>query len=324
MSYSEFPHTNYEDTDFHELIELYKKLVDEYDGTLQKITELSNRLDEYQNTMTNHINTEVDSRVQIAINVFGSTIESDINTLKTSVTNLNAKLDSYYDVLDNLVKTSSEHLQEQIDELNTEDEVLLTKIVNLSIKLEQLREETASNLDLVERQLHVYVDNKSEHTLLDAKLYTEQQINALDYKLSEEIKAIAEASGNTAIEWLWDNCCCHGGFDGFQWYMLSEITAKDWSNMNATAVEWYTNAKEIYWRFDSRNKMFSPVTGEFVDVRKAVYELANALNINAMTALEYDSLMLTADVYDREFITAYEYDWSEKGERECLANRQNI
>ena len=60
MSYAEFPHTNYSDMDFHELIAFYKEVKKDYEGTLNSITELSNRLDSYEATVNERINSTVE------------------------------------------------------------------------------------------------------------------------------------------------------------------------------------------------------------------------------------------------------------------------
>ena len=73
MAYSEFPHTNYHDTDLRELIELYKKLVDEYDGTLSAINEVNYRLSSYESNIPHYVRFLMDEEIKKYIH--GETLE---------------------------------------------------------------------------------------------------------------------------------------------------------------------------------------------------------------------------------------------------------
>lgn len=320
------------DTDFHELIELYKKLTNDYEGTLNEITEVRRRLDEYQNSMTTYINQQVDSRVQTAVNSFGSTIESDLNSIRTSVSNLNNKVESYFNTLNALAYGIRDDLEGEIQSLHQYDQNLLAQLTSLTgvvsanhtqlqRDMQTLNSELKSAMEETKAYILSKLSEENERVLSESALYTAQQINALDYKLSQQIQEISSASGHKAIKWLWQYGCYHGGFSAMEWYELSMITAQMWNCIDVTCLNWYVDAKEILRRFDSRNKMYSPVSGKFVDVKVALMELAVVLNINAMTAEEYDSLGLTADEYDRFFATAQEYDWGKKGEKLCTVNK---
>lgn len=321
MSYSEFPHTNYNDTDHHELILLYRRLVDSYEGTLQQITEVRNRLDAYQNSMTQHINEEVDARVKSSMQSFGSTIESDLNSIRTSIANLNNKADNYYETLNTLIERLREDVGSDVKELHQYDEQLLAQINSLNGTIVSNHNDLLRRIQSLDETLRTVIADTAANTLADATLYTVKQVTALDHKLSAQIEEIEKASGHKAIRWLWQYGCYHGGFNALQWYYLTPISAECWSHYSVTCVEWYVEAKDIFHRFDNRNRMFSPVSGRFVDVKVALMELAVTLNVNNMTAKEYDSLGLTADEYDRFFITAQEYDWAKKGEKLCTVDR---
>ena len=59
----------------------------------------------------------------------------------------------------------------------------------------------------------------------------------------------------------------------------------------------------------SRTKAYSPVSGRFVQLRDLCYELAQLMRGEALEAVEYDSIGITAEDYDGKEITAYVYDW---------------
>lgn len=54
--------------------------------------------------------------------------------------------------------------------------------------------------------------------------------------------------------------------------------------------------------------VYNPVRGEMTNVQTAINDLYAALNVFALTALQYDTLGLTADEYDSYHLTAWEYD----------------
>lgn len=316
MSYAEFPHTNYEDTDLRELIALYKKLVDDYDGTLEKINEVSARLDEYQNTMTPYINQQVDSRVQIAIQNFSSTIEADINSINLKITNLNNKTDKIQSDMLDKIEALDVKINGEIGDLENTDMLLMSQLTTLNTALNQTnetieknRQQAIADLTAATMKLNKEIANKADATLVESKLYTIQQIEALANMLNSRIDSIAESTGADAVRWLWQYGCCGNGLSAGEWYNMQEVTCEDWHKMNLTCVEWYTESREAYWRFDSRRKMFSPVTGEFVTVQQAVLELAAAVNPDMIKAGIYDNMKVTADEYDNMNMTAQEYDW---------------
>ena len=334
MSYAEFPHTNYEDTDFHELIELYKKVHDEYSGTLEQINTVSNKLDNYQSSMNAVIREQVDTATKSAMATYTSTIESTLTQIRTSINNLNNQLDRYVDSLQVAVEKLNENLSTETIDRKSGDSLLSEQINNLANRVNSISSDIAmqiasehsyleKELDSIRKEVDLIVTESFTHAISESTMYTAQQINALDYKLSEKIREIAEASGHKAIKWVWQYGCYHGGFSAIQWYYLTEISADEWNETSINCIEWYVEAKEIFTKFDNRNKMFSPVSGRWVDVKVALMELAVALNINAMTAEEYESLGLTADEYDRFFITAQQYDWAGKGDKLCTVNKPN-
>lgn len=56
----------------------------------------------------------------------------------------------------------------------------------------------------------------------------------------------------------------------------------------------------------------SPLTGRLIPIQDAINELWDNLRVYALTAYEYDSMMLTAEQYDGFKLTAIEYDYYAK------------
>ena len=56
--------------------------------------------------------------------------------------------------------------------------------------------------------------------------------------------------------------------------------------------------------------MHSVTTGELTIIGPAVYQLADYVRENGITAQAYDNLQLTAQAYDAKQVTGYNYDWA--------------
>lgn len=313
MSYAEFPHTNYEDTDLRELIALYRKLTDDYDGTLEQINDVSKKLDEYQSTMQPYISEQISTKVQQDIATFSSTIESDINAANYKIAQLEYKSEQLDSKVDALKESIENSLTAATEELHDTDLMIIAQITTLQTNITNTANTAKEDLKYVEHKLTNLITTGMAQTLDSSKIYTNKQIDVMTENLLNEIDKVREQTGANAIKWLWQYGSCGHGFDAFTWYMHPEITAEDWQRMNLTAQEWYVEAKHYYQRFDRRNKVFSPVTGEFVSLQQAIIELSYALNKDVITAGEYERMQLTADEYDNKELNAQEYDWAWKG-----------
>lgn len=80
------------------------------------------------------------------------------------------------------------------------------------------------------------------------------------------------------------------------------------------SIELYNQMKEyVDEQLVTYNFMFSPITGEWEDVRDVVTEIVNTFHrLNSLTAAEYDALQLTASGYDAYQLTALDYDFNGK------------
>lgn len=80
------------------------------------------------------------------------------------------------------------------------------------------------------------------------------------------------------------------------------------------SIELYNQMKDyVDSKLVEYNYMYSPITGQYEDVRDVVTEIVNEFHrVDALTATEYDVLDLTATAYDSYQLTADQYDFSGK------------
>ena len=83
---------------------------------------------------------------------------------------------------------------------------------------------------------------------------------------------------------------------------------EDYANALIQDLEDRVSAIEEYAVY----KMYSPFTGELVPITEIITELAYLHLVDALTALEYDTLEMTAQAHDLKELTAIQYDSSGK------------
>lgn len=321
MSYGEFPYADYSSIDMSEFIRMYKELRDAYQGTLDRINTVNKRLDEYEASMDSKAAQAV-ANAMVAYQAELTHIKTDILNLNTSITNLR----NYTDAQDEKLKLNIDRNYDIIIELIDNEKNLMIERLNASLQVVNTRIDRLSDtvdanklelLDMIELQnLRIETINDKTYsemivrdtaTLAKAEDYT----NLLVGRLQEEIDEIERVTDGESLKWLWDNGCNFGGYDAYNWYMDTSITAEEWSKRKFTAVDWYVRGREVFHYFDRRNFMFSPVSGKRVPVQYCILELANLFK-NGLTAEEYDRLQVTAQEYESKKIPAFNYDWDGK------------
>lgn len=352
MSYSEFPHTNYSDHDHVELILLYKKLVAEYEGTLEEITEVSNRLDKYEADMDARIlnieNVIVPQAVNRAVQDAMYSYQQEVNTRFNNMNNRLSTIENMYDSIqvdlqelnDSFTAQLSAVRQEllgKVSDLQAQINNFNNQVTNLAKKIDEFEKNTISEMDLFKEQVMKENDSFIEEVNKEVTKFEENIDNWLkvlraDYTLRDDevlssankytdvkvsalhtlIESLNLASNEKEVRWVWQYGCCFGGYNAIQWYNEAPITCEDWNKSGITCVDWYVRGREVFGWFDRRKFMFSPVSGRYVDVRVALLELASALKINGLTAGDYEKLGFTAEEYDSFQKTAGEYDWNGK------------
>lgn len=297
MAYSEFPHTNYHDTDLRELIELYKKLVDEYDGTLSAINEVNYRLSSYESNIPHYVRFLMDEEIKKYI---------------TACKNEKLQLEAQIKMLENDINDVRSKLEREVRSLIADDNALADEI-------KEYRKEFLNTLKVYDRKfsemrLMILASSSKDRQMLE-KAIADMKKTVADIPKSElpvfnPIK-VENDTINGAINDIYNIAINRLGFTAIAWHK-AHITAQYFKDSNISAM--------TYWMYGSielgvHNMMFSPVSGRYTTVKMAVYELADFLKVgdfSKLTASEFDALNLTAKNYDDKNVKAQSYDWHGK------------
>lgn len=297
MAYSEFPHTNYHDTDLRELIELYKKLVDEYDGTLSAINEVNYRLSSYESNIPHYVRFLMDEEIKKYI---------------TTCKNEKLQLEAQIKMLENDINDVRSKLEREVRSLIADDNALADEI-------KEYRKEFLNTLEVYDRKfsemrLMILASSSKDRQMLE-KAIADMKKTVADIPKSElpvfnPIK-VENDTINGAINDIYNIAINRLGFTAIAWHK-AHITAQYFKDSNISAM--------TYWMYGSielgvHNMMFSPVSGRYTTVKMAVYELADFLKVgdfSKLTASEFDALNLTAKNYDDKNVKAHSYDWHGK------------
>lgn len=93
-------------------------------------------------------------------------------------------------------------------------------------------------------------------------------------------------------------------------YDTLQLTAETYDNKHLTAFRYDMYGLVELWPYLNPHSIHSTTTGELTFIAPAIYQLADHVRENGITANAYDGLALSADVFDRKDVTAYSYDWS--------------
>lgn len=306
--YPEFPNTKMHDYDMQELIDMYKKLVKEYSGLLNNISTLKEDLSEYEQYVTNSI---------------GPLVANANTQYLSKLTTIEYNVRSNYTQLLSLIT------QEKLDRQKADDN-LMKEINHLRAVLCKWQNEYKSTLEqlsqqwdtmLLEQKLFLmgrdaYYYNKVLETLHDLQ----NQINSIPEDTKPVRNPIRDTvtTVNDAIEDLWEYAFPILGFTVEEFDRSSYITCEYFKRKNVSVLDWYIKGKMALDYYYFVNHVFSPVTGEYVTMQTALYQLANEIRrgiivgTSGLTAEEYDSKKLMAESYDAKELKGYCYDWKGK------------
>ena len=162
-------------------------------------------------------------------------------------------------------------------------------------------------LELKAQELKQKVTESSADNLAEMNDLLKQEVQKLQQQINE-----IKVSDNSSIEWIRRNWLYVCGMNAREFSDYGCITCDEWNESGITCDEWYMNSKRFFG-FDSRMMlMYSPFTGLPTNVITVMYELVNALKVNALTAGEYECMHIEAG--EEPASNMYRYDW--KGE--CL------
>ena len=295
MSYSEFPHANFEEQDDRQLISLYMKLETEYRSILElaenadkNAKEANAKVDLFLQTMETKINQQVANAVDKTTNDLKHQFNAVVDNFNQLRTEYNKLANEY-----NMFKHEMEREFVSFKgEINAEFEGLKYAIHDM---IKQSDELTASRLNgmttiiavslkEIEKKNKVYTD--SQITVLDRKfgaVLTEK----LDYitKLYEEIK---NSNVYNNVGWLWNNLCSIGGFSAIEIFEYPDFNVDMWNLSEITCEEWFTSGKALLGY--NTPQMLSPLTGKLESVGSIINLLIALLDSQGIIDNGYGAL----------------------------------
>ncbi len=165
----------------------------------------------------------------------------------------------------------------------------LSEVANTTAYLE---EEFAKIVVLTEQQ----IQNMIDAAIKANNLTWAQELINLKAQITTEYQGYVTAQINALTVYIDNQDIYYNGLaEGYAATALSE--AKD-----------YTDSQVITYTM-----MINPITGVYEDVRNVVDDIVYYFHTgDSLTALEYDTLDLTASYYDGKQLTAYDYDFNGK------------
>lgn len=152
-------------------------------------------------------------------------------------------------------------------------------------------------------ELNNYVKNGD--FLKPAYQYTDKKITELSNDTSEKLKALTDTVNNNKAQFdeyiIQINASLNNIYSDLT-KLGTEIDTKIESAMQKILydVEQLLIGYSIY--------VISPVSGKKTTIQNALNDIYEATALNALTALEYEQLDMTAEKYDNRMITANDYD----------------
>lgn len=289
-----YPYTDFHELNLDWLLTNYKHIVDsiaalnswmsehktEYQQALARLTAVENEIDDFE------------SEVNQRFDALKSDIYADFATLTLEIRN---ELNRTKKEIEQELDAALVNFQNQFDELKAEVDSF---IISSKIELNALKAEIAQ---------------AEEAAVNISKNYIDARLNAFIQELPDYENLIvynpirtAYTNVQVAINDLYDHFRVYG-LTASQYDSLG-LTASQYDAMELTAYEYDAYGYKLLHYPDDCCYMRSPFTGEIVQNKVVIYELAE-LHRQALTAQEYDDLELTADTYDAMELTAYWYDW---------------
>lgn len=268
---NDFPHTTFYDSDLTELLEMYKKLIDDYKTLIISISDLEKKyetIDEkiaesitpYVEEMQNYITTE--------INKLKLDNAKEFEKIENNFADLSRKIEEIITEINTLRTYVDELNQKTIDELNAEIERITDNVWLELYKINKRIDEIIKTFPPVENPIDKTIEN----------------IQVVLFEMYDALRVLAF----TALK-----------FD------TSGITAKIFDNSKISALEFDTESEKIFTDLLSF-KMFSSVNGKDVSLNDAIDLVDRNNSIFAYKAEWFDAKNLTAQELDMLYLNAYE------------------
>lgn len=209
--------------------------------------------------------------------------------------------------------------QEQFDQVTKDNNLLFATLAALTAELHTLENRVDESIAQIQSMIENYKSVMRlwyyQHRYEDKK-WLEEQIAEMQKQMENlpESKLPIfnyfrnrQTGINQWVDDMWNYAMPIGGFSALEWQRATWLTAEEFNTSNITCIEFYADGKNALdadrWKYYT----FSPISGEFVWIGRALQEVANALNPDAVKAENYDAYNVKADTYDGKNITANEY-----------------
>lgn len=266
----------------------------------RQITSLDSEIKSTENLIS-----KVQSDTIKAVSAVEEQLEMNVQHLSVQIQNLNSQMNLLVSQTDGRIENFESYVHSKLDEFDK-------KIVDFSEDVleefsEMLSQDIAEVNIIIRREVANIRSDMIAQEMLN-KAYTDRKI--ADIKTL--IDTIEIESSLKAVTWIWKYGCNFGGYNAMQWYDDVSITAEDWNKSNVTGVDWYVRGREVFNWFYRRTFMFSPISGNWMSERDVIREMCRYMQINGVTAKQYDDIRLTAGEYDAGRLMAQQYDYAGK------------
>lgn len=290
----------------YNLPSVYKE-VESYEEQLEWILQRLEQMNTSLNTLVGNAEAYTDSKIAELTN----TINQKEIEIKKLITESQKMLESQ-------LNETKNYTEKEIQKLKEKTELDLAIITEqISHEVEILNNSIAELKTLLEKEIFESTKEAKTYTdLVNAELFL--QLDIIETKLLKKIEEIKKEyplvysppTGNTGTFQQSIN-------DLYLYLRVHGITAEEFDSLKLTA-DFFDGLLLRAERFDIEGSfllpkkydtIFSPFTGQKVSLKEAIYELSNAININAKTALEIDDKRVSAENIDKSDIQAYTFDW---------------
>lgn len=294
--FSEFPHSVFGRDNNAELLHLFRELTNKYSTLVNEIKTLSDRLDKWERTGNETISTNI----REVTNNLNNTISTSTDTLRSR----------YDDSIRTLERKTDEKLSEISDTMST----TVGQIIDTTSKaIEKRLDSEMKKIDTELSKMYTTINNKMNDSEIELLGIVDNEYEKLQQSLIDDINII-----NNRIDVIYTLLDTESAYESFitiitqyaytcyEWY-FSTVTCSEWNDSNINCVQWLGSSKYMFGYYT--DTMLSPLTGLHQPVKEVLNALFGYLNINAITAGEYDNMRLTAEEYDKQLLTAMKYDW---------------
>lgn len=204
MSYSEFPNTNYYDSDLKELICMYKKLLGEYETLVNGFEELKNQVNNFYMYVDEEISKALDKVIQ-ELNIRMESLENEMSILTSRIevfeTDVNNRFEIERQRTDiNISAIKSELLGELSDlalEFSEEIEKLRKEISEIELTMGKIYNPTSAKQDTIENtifevwqaaRVHALTASQYDALCITASDYDNKRLTANTYAVAAQLK----------------------------------------------------------------------------------------------------------------------------------------